>query len=373
MRLADFIEQNVGRIVQGAEAFSRSQMPVGAQLSATALRNHIPEILLAIVHDLRTAQSAVQQRRKSEGRAPKPPGSESAASSHGRMRATDGFDVNQMVAEYRALRAAVLRLWSADKALTEDSIDDMVRFNEAIDQAIAESLDEYTREVESWRQKFLGVLGHDLRGPLSVIVGTADLLSASTGQTPYRRQVERISSSSLRIARLLEDLLEYSKSKLGVGMTIHPENCDLGEQLAEEVDLLRAEFPQVDIRFHAEGTTRGRFDASRLREAIHNLVTNAAKYGDTDEAVHVLLTDDIDRVLISVSNMGAPLSAEQMRLMFDPLRRGADEAAYGEDASLGLGLFIVREIVNAHQGQVAVACTEGKTMFTLSLPRQREA
>jgi hypothetical protein len=149
LRLADFIEANSTRIVDAAEDFARTQLTPGMQLDAAALRNHIPLILAAFVRDLRTPQTPGQQRVKSEGRAPAPGGPESAAAGHGRMRAQDGFGVNQMVAEYRAMRASVLRLWTADRALTADSIEDMVRFNEAIDQALAESLVEFTARSTS--------------------------------------------------------------------------------------------------------------------------------------------------------------------------------------------------------------------------------
>lgn len=100
-----------------------------------------------------------------------------------------------MIAEYRALRASVLRLWAADQALSGDAIDDMMRFNEAIDQAVAESLLlEFSRTVESWRNVFLGALGHDLRGPLAAVVGTAELLADTAQGTPHAHQAARILS-----------------------------------------------------------------------------------------------------------------------------------------------------------------------------------
>jgi hypothetical protein len=137
VRLADFIEINAETILDGAEAFAGTQAPVSAQLDSEALRDHIGEILTAVVLDLRTLQDATQQRAKSEGRGNNLAGKNSAASTHGRLRAKSGFNIDQMVAEYRALRAAVLRLWAADKILDEASIEDMVRFNEAIDQSVA--------------------------------------------------------------------------------------------------------------------------------------------------------------------------------------------------------------------------------------------
>lgn len=140
MRLADFIEQNVCLIADGAQAFAATQTPQGVHLDETALRDHIPEILLAVVADLRTKQSAEAQLLKSEGRASVLDGPRTPASTHGMLRAKGGFDINQMVAEYRALRAAVLRLWIDAHGPSKQSFNDMIRFNEAIDQAISESV-----------------------------------------------------------------------------------------------------------------------------------------------------------------------------------------------------------------------------------------
>lgn len=369
MRLADFIEQHDAEVLAGAEAFAATQAPAGVQLSVKELRNHLPQILKAVVRDLRSAQSAAEQHAKSEGRAPADTGPESAASYHGRTRAVAGFGLNQMVAEYRALRAAVLRLWAEHETFSTESVDDVIRFNEAIDQAVAESLAEYSAEVESWRQIFLGALGHDLRGPLTAIVLTADTLSEKTRGTPYARYAERIISGGARMTELLNDLLEYSKSKLGAGMVIHREACDLGEVLDEEVELLRAALPQTAIRFEATGSTHGHFDASRLREALHNLVTNAAKYGEVGQDVVVAVTGEAAQVRVTVVNAGAPIPDDALLAMFDPLRRGARAASTGEHVSLGLGLFLVREIAGAHGGSATAASADGMTTFAIALPR----
>jgi signal transduction histidine kinase len=276
MRLADFIEQNAEEILAG-EAFAQTQAPAGVTLDMAALRNHIPHILDDIVLDLRTWQSAAQQHAKSEGRAPASVGEESAASSHGRIRAQSGFDVNHMVAEYRALRAAVIKLWVADRTLIVSSIEDMIRFNEAIDQALAESLAEFHREVELWRQVFLGAVGHDLRGPLSVVVCTADVLALSTRDSPYAKQVGRIVTGAEHMRKLLDELLDYSKSKLGMGMLIHRTPCDLTDLLREEMQALRTIFPTASLKFNSDGPAVGDFDGVRIREAMYNLVANSVK------------------------------------------------------------------------------------------------
>jgi signal transduction histidine kinase len=370
MRLADFIEINAQLIADGAEAFAGTQAPEGAHFDAATLRDHIPEILVAVVLDLRTPQSAQQQQAKSEGIAPVLDGPKSAARNHGRLRAKSGFEVDQMVAEYRALRAAVLRLWVAEHGLDQGAIDDIIRFNEAIDQAVAESVADFSKEAESWREVFLGVLGHDLRGPLNVIVMTSELMSRMTLDTPFSEQTDRIIRSGRRMNKLLDDLLDYSRTALGMGIRIVRSEDDLCEALNEEIDLLRAALPAVNIEFDAAGPVRGQIDVSRIREALSNLVTNAAKYGNQGGNIHVKLSDDAEEIQLVVRNQGASLSSDSLTALFDPLQRGHRESASGQQQSLGLGLFIVREIVMAHGGAVTASAAEDTTAFTMRFPRK---
>lgn len=369
MRLAEFIQENADRIIGVAVEFALNQSPQGVQLDVAALRDDIPDILSAIVHDLRTDQSAVEQRVKSEGRARPLQSGETAATTHGRSRANDGFGVNQMVAEYRALRACVVRLWAEERPLDAASLQDLIRFNEAIDQAVAESLAEFSSTVEQWRSVFLGALGHDLRGPLSAVMGTAEMLLDKAKGTPSERQVERIFNGSAQLGKLVDGLLDYSKSSLGGLMVLHPCDCDLGEALNDEVELLRAALPSSNIQLHTVGELRGSFDCPRIREAMHNLVTNAAKYGDESTAIGVSVVGEDKKILISVSNAGEPVRGDSVNALFDPLRRGSKAAHQGEHTSLGLGLFIVREIAVAHGGDVAASSADGYTTFVISLPK----
>jgi len=369
MRLADFIEFNAPMIIDGAEAFAATQTPPGVHLDSDALRDHLPEVLAAIVLDLRTSQSAEAQHAKSEGRAPIAEGPKSAASSHGGLRAKSGFRVDQMVAEYRALRAAVLRLWLAEHPPYHHAIEDMIRFNEAIDQAVAESVADFSKEVESYRQLFLGALGHDLRGPLNVIVISSELLSLMAHETPYSEQIDRIIRGGKRMTTLLDDLLDYSRSALGVGTRIVRSEVDLQQALTEEIKLLRAAMPEVKINFNASGPTREQFDGSRIREALSNLVTNAAKYGDSGADILVAIKGDGQRAEIVVCNDGPALPSDGVNALFEPLLRGPNAVVSDGQTSLGLGLFIVREIVRAHGGEVTATSTDGTTAFTMRLPK----
>ena len=179
MRLAEFIRHNMEPILAQWESFAATLLPAAAGLTSLVLRDHAPAILEAVAKDLTTPQTREEQSEKSKGRAPKVEGApETAAQTHAVLRARGGFDINQLVAEYRALRASVLRRWIEASPLDEPRIGDIIRFNEAIDQAVAESVGHFHADVEQARNLLLGMLGHDMRSPLNTILTTASYLAA---------------------------------------------------------------------------------------------------------------------------------------------------------------------------------------------------
>lgn len=171
MRLSSFIIARQDRILNEWDAFAETLLPVSAGMSRAAIRDHAAEMLAAIAKDLASEQTPSEQVAKSKGNAPPFAGApETAAQTHALLRAQSGFDINQMAAEYRALRASVLRLWAAEYSPTPTDLQDTIRFNEAIDQSLAESLAYFTKELDRSRNLLLGMLGHDMRNPLSVVV-----------------------------------------------------------------------------------------------------------------------------------------------------------------------------------------------------------
>ena len=191
MRLADFIPRNMEAILVQWEAFAATRLPSAARMTPLALRDHAQQILEAIAADLSTAQTREAQVEKSMGRVPALIGApETAAQTHAVLRAQSGFNINQLAAEYRALRTSVLRLWT-DACQPEDTrMEDIIRFNEAIDQALAESVEFFSTQVDQARNLLLGMLGHDMRSPLQTIQMTASYLAAlNAGAKVYRRLI----------------------------------------------------------------------------------------------------------------------------------------------------------------------------------------
>lgn len=369
MQISDFILQHMEPILVEWERFASTLQPAAAGMSGTALRDHAREILEAVARDLRTPQTAAEQMHKSLGHAPPLPGAPTtAAESHAVLRAQSGFDIIQLVAEYRALRASVLRLWAASDSSAAPEVQDLIRFNEAIDQAIVESVEQFHSQVERSRNLLLGVLGHDMRAPLNAIVMTASYLAALNLGGEVSKAAQRLLRGGASIQALLNDLVDFNRSKLGMGIKIVPTHIDLAAEVGFELEQLRMVHADCAIEFEASPGNHGYWDAGRIKQVARNLVSNAIRYGDPQSPVHVLAYGTLAEARLEVTNSGPEIPLAETSRIFDPLWRGTDDSGKGD--GLGLGLFIVREIVDAHAGDIEVSSRAGRTTFTIRLPRR---
>jgi len=280
----------------------------------------------------------------------------------------------EVVSEYRALRASVLQLWrdSAPEAHERD-VDDLTRFNESIDQSLAKAVSSYIKRVDQSRDLFLAILGHDLRNPLNTISMSAALLPQQSQSNPESSQTAlQISKSVSLMARMIGDLLDYTRTRLGAGMPVSPDRMNLGELCREVFDEYRAGFPDRVIRFASDGDLTGNWDADRLRQAISNLVGNAVQHGAENAPIELRLTGEASDVVVVVHNGGPPIPPGELSKIFEPLVRGAsaEHPKYNRPGSIGMGLYIAREIARSHGGQVDVTSSqEAGTSFTVRLPR----
>ena len=228
MRLADFILRDMESILVEWEAFAATLFPAAASMTPLALRDHAKQILEAVATDLSTSQTKQAQIDKSLGRAPKlMDAPETAAQTHAVLRARSGFDINQLASEYRALRASVLRLWTEACQPDDINLEDVIRFNEAIDQALAESIGFFSEQVERARNLLLGMLGHDMRNPLNTIQMTASYLAALNAGAEVSEAASRLIRSGASMKALLDDLVDFNRTKLGLGINIALADVDL--------------------------------------------------------------------------------------------------------------------------------------------------
>jgi signal transduction histidine kinase len=228
--------------------------------------------------------------------------------------------------------------------------------------------------MELSRNLFLGMLGHDMRTPLNAIVATASYLAALNAGEQVSVAAERLIRSGASMRALLNDLIDYNRTQLGLGMNVKPADIDLAEALADELEQLRGAYANRRIEFAVTGDTRGAWDGGRLKQVLRNLVSNAIEYASADTPVRVTLVGEQAEVRLEVANEGSVIDPSLRNQLFEPLKRGVVKTASHEDhEGLGLGLFIVREIARAHGGRVEVHCDAGQTVFAVSLPRQQPA
>jgi len=278
----------------------------------------------------------------------------------------------QMTSEFRHLRACVIRLWvnsleSPDLAYFQD----MIRFNEAIDEALAESTAAYAEQVNRSRDIFLAILGHDLRAPLQAVSMSTELLLRKTAlEGDALACANSIKRGARHMAVMVSDLLELVRSRLGKSLPIEPAPMDLADAAHTAIAVACAGNPECDPIVSVVGDTRGVWDAGRLDQLLQNLIGNALQHGLNKRDVTVTVIGEPDTVRLTVHNFGVPIPEDALSTIFDPLVRSADEELGQPTTSLGLGLFIVNEVVNAHGGTIEVSSNETDgTLFTVVLPR----
>jgi len=375
MRLADFILANRAAILAEWGEFAKTCTPAAGSMGVVALSDHASEMLTVIAEDLKTPQGGLKQSEKSKGNAPEAAGSErTAAEKHGTGRAESGFTMDQMVAEYRALRASVIRLWSKEQGeVSATDLIDLTRFNEAIDQSLAESVTRFTQDLDHSKEMFLAILGHDLRTPIGAVLTSAKfMLETKELVEPHLTLTTRIVSSTTRMNQMVGALLDFTRSRLGGGIPIAPAPMNMGKAVHDVVNEISAGHPERKIEVDARGTLNGEWDCSRISQVLTNLIGNALEHGSDRTAVTIEVQGDTKEVRVAIHNRGAAIPEDQMDGLFNAMKRQEISGKTdGPSANLGLGLYIADQIVHAHKGRIDVESSEDRgTTFTVHLPRQ---
>lgn len=375
MSMSNFIEENLDEILDDWDEVASKQRPAALGMSTEELRNMARGILQAVVAAMRTPQSEKERREKAKGEGHEAQLAEisDTARAHAADRLASGFTFVQLAAEYRALRASVVRRWRSElKELSESDFEDLIRFNEAIDSSLIESLCWYNLRLEDARDLLNGVLAHDLRSPLSAILNVVEVLLRSENlESRQMHSVVRARNSANRIRKMIDDLLDYTRTRLGTGLPISTENGDMGEIVSTVLEEQGTFHPELVFRYEHAGDLHGRWDRARIQQMLTNLVENAARHTRNGAPVSVNVDASNGGVSVSIHNEGSVIPENEQRVIFDPLRRAAvTEQKDRHRAGLGLGLYIARQIAEAHAGTIEVESSmEAGTKFTVVLPR----
>jgi len=371
MRLSAFIRSNVEHIAAEWELFAETLLPK-EEFSKSILRDGILEMLGEIATDMDSTQSDEQQQGKSEGDPRRYQHIDDAAARHAVARVKMGLSSRQVISEFRALRATVIRLWQRHSSeIDEQSLYDLTRFNEAVDQILTEAAVSYTTEIDRSRELFLGILGHDLRNPLAAISGLAELQLRAKTPDRHREFTSQILVSTARMAHMITDLIELTRVRLGTGIAINPAPTCMRRICTSAIEEMKAIYPRRLFQLNCEDEIPGEWDQARMSQFLSNLLGNAVQHGALHSPITVTACHGDNGVELSVHNDGTAISPNLIPKLFDCMFQGASGERDADDnsTSLGLGLYIAKEIITAHGGTIEVCSTETEgTTFMARLP-----
>lgn len=373
--LAHFIRGNIECISVEWEKFAATLLP-NEEFSASVLRDGIANILREIAADMDHAQSGEEQQGKSEGDQRSSPDKDNAAETHALARVRMGLSSRQLISEFRALRATVIRLWQQSAPdVSKRDLYDITRFNEAIDQALTEAAVRYSEKIEDSRELFLGILGHDLRNPLAAISGLAQLQLRAKTLDRNAMFADQILLSVGRMSHMITDLIELTRVQLGNGISINASKVDFGKICLDVVKEMKAIYPKRRFQLDAEADLIGEWDAPRMGQVLSNLLGNAVQHGSSEAAITVTAIKVPSGVEFRVHNEGPAIPSDVIKKLFDRFIQGKSGRVSDEDqsTSLGLGLYIAKEIIVAHEGTIDVLSSEGDgTTFIAFVPQAQQ-
>lgn len=347
--LAQFIRRDRENIV-AAWLTQVEQLPSAADKPYAVLRDHVPAILERLATVLERGEGSDPTLNK-------------LAAEHAALRYHAGYDLRQIVLEYQALRQVILKLYQASEPTV--TLHPIAAMDRSLDEAIGDAVDRFMGERDKVRDVFISILGHDLRTPLQSLTMAVEMFRTDA-EVPARlsKTASSASRAIARMDRMIGDLLDFARGRLGGGIPINPAPADLREVVGSVVDEFTASFLNRAIHCGAataQGDFVGEWDAARIGQAVSNLVRNAIEHGA--DPILIALVDHGDTVRVEVSNQGT-IVADVLPMLFQPFHRGRD------GNGLGLGLFVVDEVARAHGGRIDVDSSPDQgTRFSLVLPR----
>ncbi len=353
--VSKFLRAEVASLTRDWETAVRERLPVLNRLSRGALIDHIPEFLTGLASWIDGDEQAGCK------------GFTALVQGHALQRLGHGVALETVSSEYQILRTVILTALLPIEG-TPDNRRLLIELNGALDFATAQAIHAYAGARDTIRERFISILGHDLRNPLNaVLLGASALTSVHCSQPKHASISATILRSAGRMQRMITDVMDFAQAHLGHGIPATPVPCNLGGIASEAVNELKTAHPERTITIETHGDLAGYWDRDRVLQALSNLISNAVQHGT--DPIQVAVSEHPDKLSVTtrVTNAGVTIPADDLPRLFEPFgpRRAADSRRTG----LGLGLFIVQQIAIAHGAVCEVQSADGQTTFQIAWPR----
>lgn len=374
MSLSTFIRKNEEAILTDWEEFAQAHIGSAKEVSMAELRNHLRSILKFVTDDMDSFQKDFSRFENSGSADQEDPSAIDLLETYDDLHFIEAFDAEDLIVEFHALRASVIRLWEGERGQAPADYHELVKFNESVDEACSEGFIYYTEKVDHARNLLLASLVHDIRNPLGILSVVAQKLKSRTDMDDREKMLtEQIFLGATRCVDLVSDLIDDVRARSGNGLPVIIHDIDLEDLIEKTVTEIQIVHPLQKISVWAEGNLKGSGDKARLGQVLSHLILNAIQHGQTSTLIEVAAKGEEEEIIISVHNYGVPIPPAIIPDIFEAMTQGSDyQRPASATSSLGMGLFIVREIVEAHDGEIDVTSTEDAgTTFTLHIPRKK--
>lgn len=353
--VSTFILAHLGELQMTWIRMVTERLPALHALDRAAMIDHLPEFLAGLAAWVDGDEQAAHR------------GFDTLAEAHALQRLGHGIPLEVLTSEYHLLRTTIQRALLV-LPCTDEIRGLMLLVDEGLDVATAQAVHRYTSRRDEVRDRFIGILGHDLRNPLSSIVLAAGGITAvPCGSPKHASNASIILRSAERMQRMIADVMDFALAHLGEGIPAVPQACDMADNAREAAHELALAHPGRDIAVESTGDTTGAWDKDRVVQALSNLIGNAVQHGTDPIRILVRERDDRLAVLTRVTNRGRRIDAANLTRLFEPFSPALE---HGQRRSgLGLGLYIVQRIAIAHGALCTVRSDDDETSFEIEWPR----
>lgn len=353
------LQQNTERIMRLWEERARAEISASMHHDSLILQNSLPQYLNFLVTELSTTIDRTPARINSDKVE-----SDRIGKQHGRERAGYAdYSITQLIFEYHILRQVVFQVLEEEAPLTPRERDIIIS---SVEQAVNDAATQFSQTLSEIQELFMVTLTHDLKNPLNVVrMGTQLVLRRFERGDSHFDVTARMIGALDRLDVMIQNLLDASRLRAGQSLNLKFEHCDLEQLIREVVEDLNFAYDERFVLV-SDGTVTARCSRKELRRVIENIATNAVKYGAPNTPITLTFQHTATKIRLTIHNEGQPISPEAQSILFQQFRR---TKTAGEEQGWGLGLFLAKNLIEAHHGIIEVESTEDTgTSFIITLP-----